>query len=83
MEKAKIRTRILKLIEKSWPTHIKELVYALGYEVNNLNIKKIAYHVKKLDMEEKIRTKRIGQALVIWPYEMEKLRVIHEILREG
>ncbi len=81
--KGKLRDKILKLIEQNWPTHIRELVSDLGHEVNNLNIKKFAYHVKQLEKEEKIRTKRIGQALVVWPYDMEKLRVIHELLKEG
>lgn len=82
MKDKKIRTLVLELIERRWPTHIKELVYALGYEVNNHNIKKVAYHVKQLEVAEKIRTKRIGQALVVWPYDMEKLRVIHDLLKE-
>lgn len=80
--KEKLRDKIMKLVERNWPTHIKELVSDLGYEINNLNIKKVAYHVKQLDAIEKIRTKRIGQALVVWPYDVEKLRVIYEMLKE-
>ena len=78
----RLRERVLDRIEHNWPTHIKEIVKDLGYEVNNLNIKKVAYHVKKLEKEEKVRVKRIGQALVVWPYDIEKLRIIHELLKE-
>lgn len=80
--KDKVRDKILHLIDHNWPTHIKELVINLGFEENNLNTKKIAYHVKKLESEDKVRTKRIGKALVTWPYDMEKLRFIHEMLKE-
>jgi len=79
--KEKLRTKILDLIEHNWPTHIKEIVSDLGYEINNLSIKKVAYHVKQLEKEEKVRAKRIGQALVVWPYDIEKIRVLHEMLR--
>jgi len=78
----KPRKKILKLIEHNWPTHIKEIVIALDYEVCNSNIKKVAYHVQQLKKEEKVRTKRIGKALVIWPYDIEKLRVMYEMLKE-
>jgi len=79
----KLRVKILKIIEHNWPTHIKEIVTALGHETNNSNIKKFAYHVQQLKKEEKVRTKRIGRALVIWPYDIEKLRVIQELLKVG
>ncbi len=79
----RMRIEILNIIEHNWPTHIKEIVATMNYELNNSNIKKVAYHVKQLQREEKIRVKRIGQALVVWPYEIEKLRVLYEMLREG
>ncbi len=81
MKEKKLRTKILTIIDNNWPTHIKELVNILKFEMNNSNIKKVAYHVKQLERKERVRVKRIGQALVIWPYDMEKLRVIHELLR--
>ena len=78
----KLRTKLMRMIEHNWPTHVKELLRALDYEVDNSNIKKLAYHVKQLKKEEKIMVKKIGQALVIWPYDMEKLRVMYEMLKE-
>jgi len=76
------RTTVLKAIEDDWPIHTRELASKLGLEPNNSSIKKISYHVQKLEKAGKVRTKRIGLALTAWPMEMEKLRVIHEMLRE-
>ncbi|MFC2143836.1 hypothetical protein ACFLQO_00520 [Candidatus Aenigmatarchaeota archaeon] len=81
MRGEKLRDRVMDITEKNWPVHIKELVRNLGFEVNNSNIKKISYHIKELEKLERVRTKRIGKALIVWPHDMEKLRVIHELLR--
>ena len=81
MRGEKLRDRVMDITEKRWPVHIKELVRNLGFEVNNSNIKKISYHIKELEKLERVRTKRIGKALIVWPNDMEKLRVIHELLR--
>ncbi len=77
-----LRKTVMELVEHHWPVHIKELVRNLGLEVNNSNIKKISYHIKELEKAEKIRTKRVGKALIAWPRDMEKMRVIYELLRE-
>ena len=76
-----LRQEILERVESNWPTHIRELIRDLGFEVDNTNIKKFSYHIRKLEEEEKVKVKRIGRAMVAWPNEMEKLRVIHELLK--
>jgi predicted transcriptional regulator len=76
-----LRNEILERVESNWPTHIREIIRDLGFEVDNTNIKKFSYHIRKLEEAEKVKVKRIGRALVTWPTEMEKLRVIHEMLR--
>lgn len=76
-----LRREILERIESNWPTHIIEIVRDLGFEVDNNNIKKISYHIRRLEEEEKIRVKRIGRAMVAWPIDMERLRIIHELLK--
>lgn len=81
MKGKELRKNILENIEHHWPVHVKELVRNLELEVNNSNIKKISYHLKELDKTEKIRTKRIGKALVAWPHDIERLRVIYELLK--
>jgi len=81
MKGKRLRNKILERIESNWPTHIKELIRDTGFEVDNANIKKFSYHIRQLEKEEKIKTKRIGRALVVWPIEIEKLRIIHELLK--
>ena len=76
-----LRQEILERVESNWPTHIRELIRDLGFEVDNTNIKKFSYHIRKLEQEEKVKVKRIGRALVAWPNEMEKLRMIHDLLK--
>lgn len=81
MRGKELRRNLMEMIEHHWPAHVKELVRNLGLEVSNNNIKKISYHIKELEKAEKIRTKRIGKALIAWPHDMEKLRVIYELIR--
>jgi predicted transcriptional regulator len=81
MKGKELRKSVLELVEHHWPVHIKELVRDLGLEVNNANIKKISYHIKELERLEKVRTKRIGKALIAWPHDMERLRAIYELIR--
>jgi len=78
-----LQNRILKIIHDNWPVHVREVARHLDLDPFDIsNVSKIRYHFKSLEKQEKIRTKKIGRALVAWPYEMEKLRVIHELLRE-
>lgn len=76
-----LRQKILELVEVNWPTHIKELVRNLDYEVDNDNIKKVSYHIKILEKQKRVKSKRIGQALIIWPMDIERLRFIHELIK--
>ena len=78
-----IQERILKIIHNNWPVHVREVARHLDLDPYDIsNVSKIRYHFKSLEKQEKIRTKKIGRALVAWPTEMEKLRLIHELLRE-
>ena len=42
---------------------------------------KYLYHFRKLNQVELIETKKTGNTYVAWPMDMEKLRIIHEMLR--
>ncbi len=81
MKGKELRKQVMESVEHHWPVHVKEIVENLGFEVNNGNIKKISYHIKELEKGEKVRTKRIGKALIIWPHDMERLRTIYELLK--
>ena len=84
----KLRNSIMKIIEDNWPVSATEIARRIGIFKNGMDEKKrkasigkIIYHVKKLEGMEKIRTKRIGQTVIIWPNDIEKLRVLHELIR--
>ncbi len=81
MKRKILRDNIYKIIEKKWPTYISEICDELKLSVNNKNIAKIKYHIKVLEKENKIRTKKIDRALVVWPISIEKLRVIRELVK--
>jgi predicted transcriptional regulator len=85
----KLRDEIIMVIDKNWPVSVTEVAEHLGIFKKGMNerkrkaaIGKIIYHVKKLKEMKKIRTKKIGQTVIIWPNDIEKLRVVHEMLRE-
>ena len=84
----KLRDDVMAVIVNNWPVSITEVAKHLGIFKEGMNEKKrkavvgkIIYHVKKLKEQEKIRTKKIGQTVIIWPYDIEKIRVAHEMLR--
>ena len=76
------RSRVLKTIEDHWPVHITEIAKELDMNpTKNSSITKIRYHINKLEREGKVHRKKIGQAVVVWPQEIEKLRFVHELLK--
>lgn len=76
--------RIYNIIEKSWPTNISGIARELGFDIHEGNQKKVvarlSYHVNKLKKAERIHTKKIDRAVVIWPNEIERIRFIHEMM---
>ena len=84
----KLREEIMIIVENEWPVSVTEIAKHLKIFKNGMNEKKrkasvgkILYHVKKLKEKEKIDTKKIGQTVVIWPQEVNKLRFLHEMMR--
>ena len=73
--------KVYEHIELNWPVHTKEISQGMGFGTDNSSVKKVVYHIRKLEKNEKVMTKRIGKALVVWPYEIERLRTIHELLK--
>lgn len=76
------------VIEDNWPVSATEIANHLGIFKKGMNEKrrkaavgKVIYHVKKLKEMDKIRIKKIGQTVIIWPYDIEKIRLAHEMLR--
>jgi predicted transcriptional regulator len=81
----KTREKILEIIQAEWPVHATEIakhleLEMLHFEHQKKHVARINYHLKKLEKEDRIHTKKIGQATVCWPIEIEKIRVIQEML---
>lgn len=76
------RAQIYKIIEEDWPLHETEIAKKLGLKGEQKKVvAAIDYHVKALEKDELIRTKKIGRSRVVWPQEVEKIRFIHEMMR--
>lgn len=74
---------IFQIIQDNWPVHVREVVNILNWDTMNItNVSKVRYHFRELEKKKKIRTKKIGRALVAWPSDIERLRAIHKMLRE-
>ncbi len=71
-----------RIIRQNWPVHPSDVCRKLGLAVNPSTISKIKYHFNILVENKKIRTKKIDRALVAWPSDIEKLRIIHEFVRD-
>ena len=79
-----LREEIYKVIESDWPVHISDIARKLGMPVDKEPKKvtsRIGYHIKSLKDGERVLTKKIDRALVIWPHDIEKLRFVHEMMR--
>lgn len=83
-----LRDNVMSIIEEKWPVSVTEITEHLGIFKRGMNerkrkaaVGKINYHIKKLENMEKIRTKKIGQTVIIWPINIEKLRFVEEIIK--
>lgn len=82
MKGKELTNYVFKAIKDSWPVHPSNVCRELGLECTVSNISKIKYHFNLLEKNEKIRTKKVDRALVAWPVEIERLRLVHEFMRE-
>ena len=81
------RMAVLKTIQQHWPTHVTEVAEEMGYLAPNSSLGErkavlthMTYHFNQLARDDRIKVKKIGQAVVAWPHEMEKMRIIHSML---
>ncbi len=74
--------KVLKAISNRWPANSNDIAKELGEDGNAKAVSaKYLYHFKKLEKLELIQMKRMGNTYVVWPTDIEKLRVIHEMVR--
>ena len=78
----KLNIEVYNVIRETWPVHPSDVCRKLNLELNISNISKIKYHFDILRKKNKIKTKKIDRALVGWPSEIEKLRMIHDLMKD-
>jgi predicted transcriptional regulator len=77
-----VSKNVLEVIHRSWPVNPLDVANELGETGSNKTLSsKYLYHFRKLKDKELIQVKKTGNTHVAWPIDMEKLRVIHEMLR--
>ena len=77
-----LREKIYEIISTKWPTYVRDVIEELGWDRENIsNVTKVKYHFDQLAREGRIRVKKIDRALVAWPAEIERLRVVHDLVR--
>ncbi len=79
-----MRTRdlVLQVIENDWPVSVTHVVEKLNeLSGSRFSLQSVKYHFDSLAKNGGIHTKKIGRNLVAWPAEIEKLRMIQELLR--
>ena len=77
-----LNIEVYKLIRENWPVHPSDVCRKLSLELSISNISKIKYHFDLLRKKNKIRTKKIDRALVAWPTDIEKLRIMHDFMKD-
>ena len=81
-----LETRILDYVHAHWPTSSTEVAELLQgtplvtREEKRRHSSRISYHIQKLVSKKKLISKRMGNALIVWPYEVESLRVMHGLI---
>lgn len=81
------RTEVYSVIKRTWPVHVTEVALEMHLLAKHSSPKEkklvlahLKYHFDQLAREGKIKVKKIGMALVAWPTEVERMRVIHDML---
>jgi hypothetical protein len=76
-------SRVLNAIKATWPTNPIEVANFLNDKGSEKSLSaKYIYHFRKLQKVGLIRMKKIGNTYIAWPNEIEKLRVIKEMVGE-
>jgi hypothetical protein len=79
--------KILSLVIEHWPISALDIAQHFEDDLSSRELKKrastkYAYYLQKLVEKQLVLSKRVGNALVVWPVHAEKYRTIHEILSE-
>lgn len=79
---------VLEIVRSRWPISALEIAENLSERISSREDKKrqstnYSYYLKKLIAKRLVLSKRVGNALIVWPIEVEAYRTIHEILKES
>jgi hypothetical protein len=79
---SRVSSRVYQAVLSRWPINPLEVAEALGDEGNPKSLSaKYLYHLKTLNKKKLIVIKKLGNTYVAWPNEIEKLRLIHELIK--
>ena len=74
-------SKVFKIIHEKWPVNPLEVAAAMGDNGSAKSLSaKYIYHFRKLRRADLIKMKKVGNTYVAWPAEIERLRIIHELL---
>jgi len=79
---------ILELVKEYWPISALEIADHFSENLGSREHKKrhstnYTYYLKKLVQKRLVLSKRIGNALIVWPIEVEAYRAIHKIISDN
>lgn len=80
-------SKLFFVIKEHWPVTSIELAELLNEDLNDRKAKKRAYskysyYLKKMIQNKILLSKKSGNTLIVWPFEVEKYRVIDSIINE-
>ena len=74
--------KVFRLVCSKWPLNPLEVAKELGENGKGKTLSaKYLYHFRKLKALDLIEMKKVGNTYIAWPIDIEKLRVIHELLK--
>ena len=76
---------IMEHVLDNWPTSALEIADHFNEVIETREQKKqlstkYTYYLKKLVEKRLLLSKRVGNALIVWPLRVEKYRTVHNIL---
>jgi len=82
-----IEKQIYALLKERWPSHALEVAEFLNEDLTTRGHRKKAsskysYYLRKLVKKELVLSKKVGNAHIFWPLEVEKWRTIMDILEK-
>lgn len=77
---------VLEIVLQNWPVSALEIAEHLREAPSSREHKKklstkYSYYLKKLVDKKLVLSKRVGNALIVWPLRVEKYRTIENILQ--